>query len=323
MIRALGFLLLVLAIALPSPVSADALAQPSDVKEKTMLTGVVLHQGRLYVPDRWRKAYYLEVTFLAWREGDGSVDTTQLSVTFITKNRAEMDTIREQVHNNATVRFTIDGPLRIREDAMFGRTVEARYAANLETVADAALSAAAERVRAPAPLEDPLLGTFEPDPANFVIMRQTRDWFGRAVPFELILEPLGPQAAPRALAMARLAWQERDAIDAAIREYVSNAIYAPRARTVQVAIAGDGEPAINAASDPFQLPPLKREAFRADHSLVKVACGAQNFCVFFYAPNRAEGWGYRATIERDGDGDSDGESDGEGDGWYVYGFDDL
>jgi len=281
-------LLALLALWLPATLWAEEAPKAEQAEDPVIFTGVVNWRGYPYKPNEYREAYSFDVQFLAWRQGDGPVETVQANTYVRTKDEAEFERFKDLFQRGALVQLAIDGPVKFEEDAVLGRTAFAVFVDVLAPVQDAELSAAADRVLNPLPFEDPVLGQFEPVANEFTLMVQKREWFGDAIPFELILEPLGPDARDRAIAMARMAWEDREAIDKAIRRTVTERIYGTEEEPTEV--------------DPRYLPPLTSDEFETDHILRNVACGAQNFCVFFYKPQVVTGWGYRAIIERDGDG---------------------
>ena len=174
---------------------------------------------------------------------------------------------------------------------------------------DTEVFAAARSVLNPVAFEDARLGTFEPHPSVPEFFGQMREWLGAETVFEVILEPLGPAAREAALAMARMAWDNREAIDTEIREAVTEGVYGERPADIQIAVvAEDGT--TTTVDDEDERPKLTREQFRTDHKLAKVSCSARGYCDFHYTVQNDEWyWSYRATIMRGEDG-----------GWYLDGW---
>lgn len=208
--------------------------------------------------------------------------------------------LQEPFRKGRQVRFVIDGPVSWREPPGSPPFAEARLAKLLGPDEDPALAAAAQQIFHPDPITDPALGVFKPHPRLLDQFEQEREWLGGTTMFGLVLEPMGPTARERALAMAKLAWTNRAAIDETIREAIADHIYAHRAEEagLELVPVDGGEPITH-----DDLPPMSRADFKADHTLIRVTCSSQNYCVFSYNANRLDwSYSYEATIVRDGEG---------------------
>jgi hypothetical protein len=290
--------LLALLLALALPVAASA--QDAGDGEPVVLTGVVRDQGAAYEPIGSVDYYGQSVSFAVWREGDGLVETTLLWLSIKVDTRAQQQALQDPFRKGRLVRLVIEGPVTYRTPPSSPPFAEAGFVRMLEPAEDPELSAAAALIFRPDAITDPELGTFEPHPRLLDQFEQERDWSGSPAIFGLIFEPMGPTARDRALAMARLAWTDRMAIDETIREAITDHIYSRRAEQAGIMLVpvGGGEPILR-----DELPPLPRAEFKTDHTLTRVACSAQDYCVFAYDTNRLDwSYSYEATIRRDGDG---------------------
>lgn len=292
----LRLLALLLALVLP----AAAVAQDTGNAEPVILTGVVREQGVAYEPIGAVDYYGQSISFAAWREGSGPVETTLLWLSIRVDTREEQQALQVPFRKGRLVRFVIEGPVTYRTPPGSPPFAEARWVRMLDPVEDPELSAAADLIFHPEAITDPELGTFDPHPRLLDQFEQERDWSGTPTLFGLILEPMGPTARDRALAMAKLAWADREAIDETIREAITDHIYSRRAEQAGIMLVpvDGGEPIL---SD--ELPPLPRAEFKTDHTLTRVSCSAQDYCVFAYDTRRLDWfYSYEATILRDGDG---------------------
>lgn len=300
----LRVVLALLASLLPSL----AVAQQAD--EPVIITGVIRDLNGVTFPYGNRDYHSQSARLTAWREGDGPVRTVQLWVSFKTGTYEEMQAFEKQFRRNTIVRFETVGSVTFRGDTGKPRSAEVVLARLLEPVEDAEVFAAAQSLLNPVAFEDPVFGTFEPHSSIPEFFGQIREWLGQETVFEVILEPLGPEAREAALSMARIAWDNREVIDAEIREAVTEAVYGERPADIQIAkVTADG--ATTSVDGVDEGPRLTRDAFRTDHRLKRVSCSAQGYCDFRYEVQNDEWfWSYRATIMR-----SDAGS------WHLDGWD--
>ncbi|MEO1046623.1 MAG: hypothetical protein AAFX04_14385 [Pseudomonadota bacterium] len=277
-------------------------------EDPIILTGVVREQGVPYEPIGDVEGFRQSISFVAWREGDGPVSTSLLQVQLNVDSREEQQALQQPFRKGRLVRFVIEDEVIFRMVDGVPLSAEADWVRMLEPVEDPELAAAADRIFNPLPFTDAELGEFEPHSRLFDHFGQVRQWLGKDIIFELILEPMGPDARDRALAMAHLAWNDHAAIDEKIREAITDHIYARRAEEagIQLVPLDGGEPITE-----DELPPLSRKAFKADHRLRRVSCSALDYCVLEYLADTLEWhWSYTATIMRD-----------DGGGWYLDGWD--
>lgn len=294
--------LVLLAFLMPS------LAWAQKDGEPITITGIVRDHGSVAFPYGDRDYHSQAVRLAAWREGDGPVQTLQLWVTFRAATYEELQAIEKQFAAGQEVRFETSGAVNFRNRNGAPVSADVNWARMLEPVADSEVLAAADATLNPEPFEDPELGTFLPHSSIPEYFGQMREWLGQETTFEVILEPLGPNAREAAMAMARMAWNEREEIDAAIRAAVTEGVYGERAEELQVAIVTpEGE---TAAPPEEEGPKLTRAQFQTDHKLERVSCSAQGYCDYQYTVQNDEWyWSYRATIMLREDGS-----------WYVDGW---
>jgi len=307
MIGLLRGLIALLALALPATLWAEEAEQASS--EPVVITGIVKEFDLGFEPGTISDKYERYASFAAWRLGDGPVETTLLWLTLSVDTEEQAEALKQQFREKALVRFLAKGKPSFRGDGGAAQSAEVDWLATLDPVADDEVSAAADLIFNPQAFDDPELGTFEPHPSAFGYFGQLREWLGEETIFEVILEPMGPNAREQALSMARLAWAERAAIDAQIREQVTDHIYSNRTAEAGLVLAPvDGSVAPEEEEDSG--PSLSREDFNSDHKLVSVSCSAQQYCVFGYSAQQASWeWSYNATIMLSDDG------------WYVDGWD--
>ena len=305
----LRLLICLFAIALPLGASAQQ-AACDDAPAPTILAGVAWYTDPPYPADDNGELFEQPVVFAAWRQADGPVDTTTLRVFVQAASLADVQAMAAQFLDRKPVRFTVEQSVAFDGETDTARVGTAKYVQFIGPVKDRALARAAKPILEPQPILDPQLGRFAPSTVYFGFFSQTREWFGKEVELEVALEPMGPNARERALAMARMVWNDRKAIDEEIREAVANHIYRTLGKSVMVdtsrlaRIKGEAEP------DKTDTPPtLSREEFKADHTLDRVACWARDHCELVYRVQRADwDYNYRGYIKR------------KGDGWYLDGW---
>ncbi|WP_435418406.1 hypothetical protein WAB17_02170 [Parerythrobacter aurantius] len=302
-------LISVLALLLPTGTSAqEAAGQNGD--PVVIINGVVQYPGIVYEPTGSVDHYGLTVEFIAWRQDDGPVSTQALSLHIKAGSKGEIEAIQGSFRRGQIARFEADGPLTFHGPNEGAQSVLAGLGQLIAPVEDAELLAAAENVWKPEGFADPELGEFEPHPRLYEHFGQIREWLGKKTVFEVILEPMGPNARERALNMARIVWNDHVAIDETIRESVTDSIYSDDESYLEAMIVpvGGGEPIANATEDDH--PPISREDFKANHRLTRVSCSAQDYCALEYVAQGIEWyWTYDATIRR------------KDDGWYLDGWD--
>lgn len=292
----LRLVLALLALMMPS------LAAAQEPREPVVITGVIRDLSGVTFPYGDKDYHSQSARLAAWREGDGPVQLVQLWVSFKTDTFEEMQVLEKQFPKKGLIRFEAAGDIRYRGDDKGPQSAEVDWVRMLEPVEDAAIVAAADSILNPVAFDDPELGTFEPHSSIPEYLGQMREWFGKEAIFEVILEPLGPGAREAALAMARMAWAEREAIDAQIRKEVTEGVFGEPAVQLEAASVGvDGT--VTPVEDADEGPKLTRDQFQTDHVLTRVSCSAQGYCDFHYAVQNDEWyWSYRATIRRTDDG---------------------
>lgn len=294
-------LILLLAFAL----SAGAQAQVAETEsnEPIVITAIVQEQGVPYEPMGAIEDYGQSIKFIAWREGRGAISTQQLSLYIKVDTAEEQQVLQAPFRKGRLVRFEIEGPISYRGVNKDAQSASVLWGRLLEPVEDAELLEAAEQVWRPKPFVDAELGEFEPHSRLYDHFGQVRDWLGTETVFELILEPMGPNARDRALEMARIAWNDRARIDATIRQTIADSVYSSVSKQSDIMLVpvDGGEPITKVTED--DLPPLTRDEFRANHTLARISCSAQDYCSLQYVAKDIDWyWSYRATIRRDGEG---------------------
>ena len=191
--------LLALLLALPVALSAE-----EPVPAPVTITGVALDHEVGYPPidpsEKWRAWFKL----VAWRSGDGPVQSTQMSVSFTANSEEEVKALRAQLPEQQVVRFTILG------DVTFDKNrPEATLLETLPAVEDAALSAGAAAVLNPPPLVDPQFGTFARAVQPHSAFSQDREWLGQPVEVVLWLDLRLADTHTRTLATLAKAWDAR------------------------------------------------------------------------------------------------------------------
>lgn len=205
MLRALLALLL---LALPAALRAEEPA-PAPVT----ITGVVLEHETGYPPDVLSEDWHRYFKLVAWRKGDGPVQTTQMSVTFTAPTEEAVTAVLAQLPERQVVRFTIAG------DVTFDKSrPEAVLLAPLPAAEDPALMAAAAAVLKPAPITDPELGTFLPAIRPHSVFSQDREWLGQPVEVLLFLDLRLADTRARTLAALGKAWDARQRHDRRARK---------------------------------------------------------------------------------------------------------
>ena len=291
----LRILLALLVLMLPAGLSAQN--EMAAHEGGSVVSGVVLKVGVPYPPIGDVKGYGQSISFIAWREGEKAVSTTLLWLNVNVDTAEEQAEIGAHFRRGKLVRFETPEPVRFHETS---RTASATLARMLEPVEDAELAAAADALFRPSAFVDSELGEFEPHSVLFDHFGQVREWLGKDTIFEVILEPMGPDARERALDMARIAWKDHKAIDETIREAITDHIYSRRAEEAGIVLVpvDGGEPIVE-----DELPKLSRAEFKADHRLERVSCSAQDYCSLQYSATKLDWhWSYRATIRRKDDG---------------------
>ncbi|MEL7446821.1 MAG: hypothetical protein AAGK02_13600 [Pseudomonadota bacterium] len=294
----LRLLLFLLAVVIPAALSLPLAAQ--EVEERVIVTGVVRDINTGLPPYGTKTTFTHSIRLAAWRQGDEPVETMVLWISFETETSLELDELGQQFPTGELIRFMVQDGVTIEGETGGLQSANAKFAVMLPKIPDEEVVAAADRLLRPPAIEDAKLGIFEATPPFIENFGQQRDWLGKEILFELILEPLGPNAREHALAMARIAWKNRKTIDAQIREAITDHIYSRRAQEAGIMLVpldGDG-PSITED----ELPPLSREDFKADHKLVYVHCSAQDYCSYSYVAQKAGWeWSYWATIRRNED----------------------
>ncbi len=290
--------LLLCLIALAFPIGSVA----QEVEQPINIIGKVWYSESPYPADELGEKFEQPIIFAAWRQTDGPVSTTILAITVEADTLAEVQAIVAQFPRDTPARFTVSDPITYYGETGLAQSAGGRLARIIEPVADAEITNAAEPIINPKSIEEPELGRFEPSTVLFGFFGQKREWFGNEIPFEVALVPMGPIARERAFFMARMAWKDRTAIDAEIREAVANHIYLRLGKEARVrtdsASKNEGEPV-----------KLSREEFKADHTLKNVTCWAQDHCEFVYQVRRAEWvWNYRGYVDH------------KGESWYLEGW---
>lgn len=205
MLRALLALLL---LALPA-----ALRAQEPAPEPVVITGVVLEHDTGYPPgvlsEEWQQWFKL----IAWRKGDGPIETTQMSVTFTAPTEEAIAAILAQIPEGGLVRFTVSGDVTYDQNRP-----EARLLAVLPTPDDPKLVDTAVRVLHPEPLVDPELGTFLPAVQPHFAFSQEREWLGQKVEVVLWLDLRLADTRARTLVTLGRAWEERKTLDRRARK---------------------------------------------------------------------------------------------------------
>lgn len=205
MLRALLALLL---LALPAVLRAEEPA-PAPVT----ITGVVLEHETVWPPfdpsEAWRAAFRL----VAWRSGDGPVQSTQMAVSFTGESEAAVRAVLAQLPERQVVRFAVLGDVTFDKNRPEAVLLEALPAAE-----DPALMAAAAAVLKPEPIIDPKLGTFLPAIQPHYAFSQERDWLGQRVEVVLWLDLRLADTRARALATLAKAWDARERHDRRARK---------------------------------------------------------------------------------------------------------
>ena len=195
MLRALLALLL---LALPAALRAEEPA-PAPVT----ITGVVLeHENvwQFHPSEPWRGGFQL----VAWRSGDGPVQSTQMAVAITADSEAALKAVLAQLPERQVVRFTVLGDVTFDQNRPEVTLLEA-----LPAVEDPPLMAAAAAVLNPAPIIDPELGTFLPAIQPHSAFSQERDWLGQPVEVVLWLDLRLADTRARTLATLAKAWDKR------------------------------------------------------------------------------------------------------------------
>lgn len=312
MLRA--FLLLLAAmlpVALPVavPVIGATPVAAQEAEEQVIITGVVRDIDTGLPPHGAKTVYTHSIRLAGWRQDDQPVETMVLWIRYETENSLRLDELGQIFPTGELIRFTVKDGVAFRGEPGGLQTASADFVEMLPTVSDKEVMAAADRLLNPPAINDANLGRFKADPPHIENFGQQREWLGEQITFELLLNPLSPTAREHALAMAQMAWQDRKAIDANIREAVTDHIYSNRVHEAGIVLVPvDGKPLDEEADE---MPKLSREAFKADHKLVYIHCSAQDYCSYSYVAQTAGWeWSYWATIRRD-KGD---------DGWYLDGW---
>ncbi|WP_285713455.1 hypothetical protein [Erythrobacter oryzae] len=202
MLRALLALLL---LALPVPLRAE---EPAPVT----ITGVVLeHENvwQFHPSEPWSTAFKL----VAWRSGDGPVQSTQMEVSFTADTEDSVKALRAQLPERQVVRFTVVGDVTFDKNRPEATLLEVLPAAE-----DPALMAAAAAVLKPAPITDPELGTFLPAIRPHSVFSQDREWLGQPVEVVLFLDLRLADTRARTLAALAKAWDGRQRHDRRARK---------------------------------------------------------------------------------------------------------
>lgn len=195
MLRALLALLL---LALPAALRAEEPA-PAPVT----ITGVVLeHENvwQFHPSEPWRGGFQL----VAWRSGDGPVQSTQMAVSFTGDSEAAVRAVLAKLPERQVVRFTVLGDVTFDKNRPEVTLLEA-----LPAVEAPPLTAAAAAVLKPAPIVDPKLGTFLPAVQPHSAFSQDREWLGQPVEVVLWLDLRLADTRARTLATLAKAWDKR------------------------------------------------------------------------------------------------------------------
>ena len=247
MLRAL---LALLVLALPATLRAGE-AAPAPVT----ITGVVLEHGTGYPPGVLAEDWQQWFNLVAWRKGDGPIETTQMSVTFTAPTEEAIAAVLAQVPEGGLVRFTVSGDVTYDQNRP-----EATLLAALPTPDDPRLMDAAVGVLHPEPLVDPQFGTFLPAIQPHYAFTQDRDWLGHPVEVVLWLDLRLADARERTLASFGRVWGARKTLDRRARkelqrfhdlwreEYqrpggpsLSRADFAKRLKLIVVSAFGNGD----------------------------------------------------------------------------------
>ena len=246
MLRALLALLL---LALPAMLRAEEPA-PAPVT----ITGVVLeHENvwQFHPSEPWRGGFQL----VAWRSGDGPVQSTQMAVSFTGDSEAAVRAVLAKLPEKQVVRFTLLGDVTFDKNRPEATLLEVLPAAE-----DPALVAAAAAVLSPAPIIDPQFGTFLPAIQPHSAFSQDREWLGDPVEVVLWLDLRLADTRTRTLATLAKAWDKRVRHDRRARKELqrfhdlwrkefqrpggpslSRAEFAKRLRLVQVSAFDNGD----------------------------------------------------------------------------------
>jgi Uncharacterized protein conserved in bacteria (DUF2262) len=210
----LRLLLALLLLALPAALRAEEQALGTQAAP-VIISGVVLEHEGGYDPRVLSESWNQWFTVVAWRKGDGPVQTTQMSVEFTANTREEFDAVLAQLPEKQVVRFTIAGDLPI------GNTPpEATLREVLPPVPDAELLAAGLAVLNPPPLVDPQFGTFAPLRSHDMFAQES-EWLGQNVGVLLWLDMRFADTQARTLTTLRKAWDGRAKRDKQAREELS------------------------------------------------------------------------------------------------------
>ena len=205
MLRALLALLL---LALPAMLRAEEPAPAPAV-----ITGVVLDHKVGFPPfdptEKWRGSFNL----VAWRSGDGPVQSTQMWVKFTADSEDAVKAIPARLPEKQVVRFTVLGDVTFDQNRPEATLLEA-----LPAVEDPALMAAAAAVLSPAPIIDPQFGTFLPAIQPHSAFSQDREWLGDQVEVVLWLDLRLADTRARTLATLAKAWDKRERHDRRARK---------------------------------------------------------------------------------------------------------
>jgi hypothetical protein len=201
-------LLALLLLALPVVLRAEEPA-PAPV----MITGVVLEHETVWPPfdpsEAWRAAFKL----VAWRSGDGPVQSTQMAVSFTRDSEAAVRAVLAQLPERQVVRFTIAGDVTFDKNRPEATLLEALPAAE-----DAKLVAIAQVALDPPPLVDPQFGTFAPVRQQHSVFTQERQWLSEPATLVLWLDLRLADTRARTLATLAKAWDARQRNDRRARK---------------------------------------------------------------------------------------------------------
>lgn len=204
----LRLLLALLPLALPAALRAE-----EDAPAPVTITGVVLEHKVGYPPfdptEKWRGSFNL----VAWRSGDGPVQSTQMWVKFTADSEDAVKAIRARLPEKQVVRFTVLGDVTFDKNRPEATLLEALPAAE-----DPALVAAAAAVLKPAPIIDPRFGTFLPAIQPHSAFSQDREWLGQPVEVVLWLDLRLADTRARTLATLAKAWDKRERHDRRARK---------------------------------------------------------------------------------------------------------
>ena len=246
MLRALLALLL---LALPVPLRAEEPA-PAPVT----ITGVVLkHENvwQFHPSEPWRGGFQL----VAWRSGDGPVQSTQMAVSFTGDSEAAVRAVLAKLPERQVVRFTVLGDVTFDKNRPEAVLLEALPAAE-----DATLVAVAQVALDPPPIVDLRFGTFAPVRQQHSVFAQDREWLDGPATVVLWLDLRLADTRARTLATLAKAWDARKRHDRTARkelqgfhdlwreEYkrpggptLSRAEFAKRLRLVEVSAFDNGD----------------------------------------------------------------------------------